>query len=375
MKIAVSSTTKIPSETANSIQVLMACQGLVQNGHEIRLWVPKLRTTSFESLRKFYGLTCKAFQIHTLPSFKYLYRMDFSVLAVLRAFLWNADLIYTWTVQIAAIASMAGATTVFEVHDLPSGKSGVRWFRVFIRSKTPKRLVFITNELKKRVQAQYSELKNEDCLIAPNAVERQAYQNLPGSTEAKKQLGYPESPIVSCSGHLYEGRGADLFLELAKRFPQINFYWFGGNPERTEFYRSEVRNRGLENAVFTGFIPKSELPLVQAASDILIMPYGKKIAGSSGGNSAAICSPMKLFEYLAAGKPILASDLPVIREILNSESAVFCEPDNPDSWTEGLTKLLNDPNLRESLSAAALKESQKYSWQQRAESIISFINR
>jgi glycosyltransferase involved in cell wall biosynthesis len=375
MKIAVSSTSKIPSETANSIQVLMVCQGLIQNGHEIRLWVPELHVKSFESLRKSYGLTCKSFKIHTIPSFKWLNRWEFSILSISRAFFWNADLVYTWTIQIALLAAIAGETTVFEVHDIPSGKLGTRCFRSYIRSDTSKRLVFISHELKNQVQAKFPDLKNEDCVIASNGVELEDYQNLPDSLEAKKQLGYPETTIVSCSGHLYAGRGTDLFLELAKRFPQINFYWFGGNPEQVEFYRSEARNRSLENVVFTGFIPKSELPLAQAASDILIMPYGKKIAGSSGGDSAAICSPMKLFEYLAAGKPILSSDLPVIHEILNSNNALFCEPDNPDSWAEGLTKLLNDPNLRESLSAAALKESQKYSWQKRAESIISFMSR
>ncbi len=373
MKIAVGSTSKIPSETANSIQMIMACQGLVQNGHEIRVWVPDLESTSFEKLRKHYGLICQKFKIHSLVSFRYFKRLDFSASMILRAFLWNPDLVYTWTIPVAAFAAFLGATIVLEVHDIPTGKLGTALFNSFIRSDADKRLVFVSNELQRRVKERFPNLKDGECVIAPNGVELQDYQDLPDTAEAKRQLGFPEGMIVSCSGHLYAGRGVDLFLEMARRFPSVHFYWFGGNSEQVSFYSRQAAENGLENVVFTGFIPKSELPLAQAASDILIMPYGKNIAGSSGGDSAAICSPMKMFEYLAAGKPILTSDLPVIHEVLNTETAVFCEAENTDSWAEALQTLLADPALRESLSASARKESLKHSWQQRAEQITAFM--
>lgn len=371
MKIAVSSTSKIPSETANSIQVLMACQGMVENGHEVRLWVPHLKVNRFEALRRHYGLTCRAFRLYELPSLKFLHRIDFSILTILRTFFFNPTYEYTWNIQIATFAAWVGCSSIFEAHDIPSGKWGVRWFRYYIQSSTPKKVVFISHELKKRVCQIFPELKEEDCLVAPNGVNLEDYQSLPSTADAKKEMDFPDKLVVSCCGHLYAGRGTDLFLELAKRFPEASFCWFGGNAEDVANYRSKAEKLGLENVFFTGFIPKSELPLALAASDIVLMPYGREIAGSSGGNSADICSPMKMFEYMAAGKPIISSDLPVIHEVLNANTALFCEPENIESWTDGVKKLLDDPSLRESLASAAFEESKKYSWKQRQEKILS----
>ena len=78
---------------------------------------------------------------------------------------------------------------------------------------------------------------------------------------------------------------------------------------------------GIKNVHLTGFVPNEELPLYQAACDILLMPYEEAIAGSSGGDTARFASPMKAFEYMAAGRPILSSDLPVFREVLDEAFA------------------------------------------------------
>ncbi len=375
MKIAVSSTSKVPSETANSIQMMLACQGLVQNGHEVRLWVPDLERVSFNVLRKHYGLTVDKFRIHSLLSLPFLNRLDFSLSMILRAFFWNPAVVYTWTIPVAAMGGFLGATIVLEIHDVPCGKLGTSMFNYFIGSDADKRVVFISEALKQRVQEQFPKLKDAECVVAPNGVEPADYENLPDTAAAKQEMGFHDGMIVSCSGHLYAGRGVELFMELARRFPQVHFYWFGGNPDEAAAYRQQVADKGQDNVFFTGFIPRSELPLAQKASDILLMPYGKAIAGSSGGDSAAICSPMKMFEYLAAGKPILTSDIPVIHEVLNSENAIFCEPENVDSWAAALARVLEDPALRESLSNAALQESKKYSWKERAARILSFAKR
>ena len=96
------------------------------------------------------------------------------------------------------------------------------------------------------------------------------------------------------------------------------------------------------------------------------MPYGKQIAGSGGGNSAEICSPMKMFEYMAEGRCILSSDLPVIHEVLDESCAVFCAPEDTGSWERGLRMVLDRPELRERLGAEAKRRSARYTWQNRA---------
>jgi glycosyltransferase involved in cell wall biosynthesis len=107
------------------------------------------------------------------------------------------------------------------------------------------------------------------------------------------------------------------------------------------------------------------------------MPYERAIAGSSGGNSAEICSPMKMFDYLACGRAILTSDLPVIHEVLNQANACFCPPPPGDlpAWTRALAGLLQDAPRRQALAAQAHLDSRRYSWQARArQALEGFIN-
>ena len=97
------------------------------------------------------------------------------------------------------------------------------------------------------------------------------------------------------------------------------------------------------------------------------MPYGKVIGISSGGgNSAAISSPLKMFEYLAAGRAIITSDLPVFHEVLNEQNAVFCPPEDVPAWTAAVRALLDDPVRREALASQARQDSLRYSWTERA---------
>jgi glycosyltransferase involved in cell wall biosynthesis len=116
----------------------------------------------------------------------------------------------------------------------------------------------------------------------------------------------------------------------------------------------------------TGFVENRSLPLYQAAAEVLLMPYERRITGSSGGNSVDYCSPMKMFEYMACGRAIVSSDLPVIREVLNEGNAVLCAPEEVDAWAQALRALIADPVRRIALGEAAKRDVQSYTWIGRA---------
>jgi glycosyltransferase involved in cell wall biosynthesis len=159
--------------------------------------------------------------------------------------------------------------------------------------------------------------------------------------------------------------------DLAKTFPGVNFLWVGGAPPAVEEWRGRLASQGLTNVSLTGFVENTRLPLYQAAADVLLMPYERVIEGSSGGNSAEICSPMKMFEYMAAGRAILSSDLPVLHEVLDTDTAIFCPPEEPSAWERALSGLLENPLAREAMGRRAALAVEQYTWLSRAAKILA----
>jgi len=207
-------------------------------------------------------------------------------------------------------------------------------------------------------------------MIAPDGVDLERYTSLPDPDTTRRQVGLPAALTVLCTGHLYEGRGADLFLALARKFPLVSFVWVGGRLADVETWKGRAAAQALNNVLFTGFVPNERIPLYQAAADVLLMPYQSTVATSSGGNTAAVCSPMKMFEYMAAGRAILTSDLPVLREVLDETTAVFCPADQVEAWEPVLTNLLADETKRQALGQRAHQAVERYSWIERARRVL-----
>jgi len=159
-------------------------------------------------------------------------------------------------------------------------------------------------------------------------------------------------------------------LALASVLPQVTFLLIGGEPEDVSTLREKVANLSLENVILTGFIPNADLPIYQAACDLFLMPYQNEVAASSGGDIARYLSPMKLFEYLACGRAILSSDLPVLREVLNSQNAVLLPPADIQAWAAAIHSLWIDPQARRWLGEQAKIDAGRYTWEGRAVRVL-----
>jgi glycosyltransferase involved in cell wall biosynthesis len=369
MKIAVISASQVPSGTANSIQVMKVCQSLAQAGHEVCLWLPGSQSTTWPALAEHYGLTT-SFEVRWLPAWPSLRRYDFAYFALRRARAWGAEAIYTWVLQAALFTLWQGLPLLLELHDRPSGKIGPWLYRQVARHKGRKRLLFITRALLQALEKEQGvALPEGEAVIAPDGVDIERYAGLPAPEAARRQLGLPPGLTAGYTGHLYPGRGADQLVALAKRFPEINFLWVGGRPADVEYWRVQIAMLGLANVRLTGFVPNQRIPLYQAAADVLLMPYEEVITGSSGGNTAEVCSPMKMFEYMAAGRAILSSDLPVLREVLNEGNALLCPPPpaGEAAWEAAFSRLISDETLRKRLSSQARRDVEEYAWLTRAE--------
>src|SRR5678815_4209902 len=275
MNIVAIAGSTIPSDTANSIQVMKACAALVQLGHNLTLIVPEASNvksqTSKVDLKSHYGLQ-QDFSIEWLSSAS---RRMFTWQSVQRARALKPDLLYTWFPQSAVFGLLYKIPTIFEIHIQPTGVLGPAWHQAFAKISGHKRLVSITQALIDKLDHNYNiRLKADEVVIAPNGVDLERFASLPATPElARGQLNFPSAPTVMCTGHLYAGRGADLFLALAKSIPQAHFVWVGGRPEDVASWKGRAETQNIPNLTFTGFIPNQNLPLYQAAADILLMPY------------------------------------------------------------------------------------------------------
>lgn len=368
MKIVAMAGSQIPSDTANSIQVMKACNALTQLGHDLTLIVPRYSTLhrppSTVNLKSHYGIQ-EDFPIEWIASPS---RRLFTFQSVQRARVHKPGILYTWFPQSAVFGLLYRIPTVYEVHLQPTGALGPAWHRAFAMLRGRKRLASITQALVDVLERDHKiRFKPGEVVIAPNGVDLERFASLPDPVTARQTLNLPNAPTVMCTGHLYAGRGADLFLALAKEIPHARFVWVGGRPEDVNTWKQ----RATRNTIFTGFIPNQDLPLYQSAADILLMPYSRSITGSSGtADSASVASPMKMFEYMAAGRAIVTSDLPVIREVLNEKNAVFCEPDEVGKWKVEIEGLLADEPRRVELGRQAREDVEGYTWLAREERVL-----
>ena len=369
MRIVCISASQVPSDTANSIQVMKVCQAFTQIGHEVILLVPGRQPDGFMpvDMQKHYGLQT-LFNVEWVMARN---RRQFPWVATQHARRLGADLIYAWPMQAATLGLLRKVPAMLELHDLPSGTFGPLWFEFFLTLKGQKRLLPITKALRTAVEQKYRPLPGEQVVLAPDGVDFERYTSLPVPAAARREAGLPSNTTVLCTGHLYEGRGAALFLSLAGKFPQASFVWVGGRPTDVENWKKQASDAALANVTFAGFVPNASIPLYQAAADVLLMPYQETVATSSGGNTASICSPMKMFEYMATGRAILTSDLPVLHEVLDDSMAVFCPSSDQQAWEAALGNLLADDKRRQALGQCARLNAEKYSWVKRAERILA----
>lgn len=150
----------------------------------------------------------------------------------------------------------------------------------------------------------------------------------------KKLLADGREKLVVYSGALSKFKGIDLLIDVAKELPQIQFVLAGGNASQVQDYQQLAREKLVQNVTFLGYLPQNELSSLLQASDILAHPH-------CAGKEASFTSPLKLFDYMASGTPIVATEIPPLMEFKSSPAvAAWCEADNPKAFAQSLEQVL-----------------------------------
>jgi glycosyltransferase involved in cell wall biosynthesis len=223
--------------------------------------------------------------------------------------------------------------------------------------------VSITQKLKDLFQEQG--IASDRILVAADGVDLERFNVRETQEECRNKLGLPiDKKIVLYTGHLYDWKGTQVLAQASDLLP-AEIYFVGGTKEDVQDFK--VKDPNLKIKII-GHRPYSEIPCWLRAADVLVLPNSGKEEISKHWTS-----PLKLFEYMAASKPIVASDLPSIREILNKDNAILVAPDNPEALAEGINKALTDKGLSARISVLAYEGVKNYTWQKRAEKVLKFI--
>jgi glycosyltransferase involved in cell wall biosynthesis len=257
----------------------------------------------------------------------------------------------------------------WEAHDLPQGRVA----RLALRRLLPllRGVIPISDGLREELSA--LGLPPDALLVAPDAVDLDRFASLPTRSAARGALGLPlEARIVVYTGHLYRWKGAHT-LALASRHlpPDVTVYVVGGTPADVTAFRAFVAEEALENVRVVGYVPPVEVPVWLVAADALALPNSAAEA-----ISARYTSPLKLFEYMAAGRPIVASDLPSLKEVLaDGVNARLVRPDDPVALAAGLAAVLADPAAGAALAEQATRDVAGRTWHARAAAVRDFVDR
>lgn len=374
MKIVYLSSSAIPSQAASSIHVMKMSQAFSKNGHDLTLIAPHRPDikNDIDDVYSYYDVDpCFKIERVSWPKLSSVGRFISNYLMGAKAAQQNPDIVYGRTVIGCYFASRHGIETTFESHGpIDQGRfSQIQkfFFNRLISQQHSNNLVVISDSLREYYSNQYPHL-SEGILVAHDGADP-----VDESTQPMKFENSEERLQVGYIGHLYQGRGMDIIAEMARQCQWAHFHIIGGEPEDVQFWHSNLD--GISNITFYGFLPPNELDQYRLAFDVQVAPYQRNLETRGGRNTVNWMSPLKIFEYMAAGRAILASDLPAIREILSDgETALLCEPDDSTEWINALTKLSKNQELRNKLGKRAKNEfTMNYTWRVRAEKISSEI--
>lgn len=377
MKILSLADTRFPIERANGVQTMATCHALAERGHDVRLVVRPDTTRPARDPFVFYGLAPTArLRVDAIGGAGGARgrRATFLLSAIAAATGADADVVYTRDLGLAALLLRLPASrrppVVYESHGIAAVVAAeMPKLLGAAAAPTPAKLarlesregrvwrgsgafVTITAALRDDLAARYG--ARDRVFVIPDGAHAPADLQTRGDA---RTVGY--------AGHLYPWKGVDIFVRALALAPALRGLIVGGHPGEKDRDRIDalVRELGLQDRVtITGLVQPHEVAPRLAHAGILVLP------NTATAISERYTSPLKLFEYLWMDRPIVASNLPSIREVVtHGISAWLVPPSDPSALAKGIEHIAGNVDLAARLGAAARTLAPSYSWSARAE--------
>lgn len=374
MKITYIANIRMPTEKAHGIQIIKMCEALSKKGQEVTLVVPRRRNNIKESPFSFYNVK-NNFKIITLPCLDLIdygragyvvQSVLFAILASFYIFIKRPNLVYSrHSLPLFFSSFLLRIPFFYEVH-VPRYN-----FSVKRAVKKCSSLIVISNGLKKLMIERG--VPPQKIVVAPSGVEIKDFDIGLSLGEAKDKVNLPKNKFTigyfgSFKTMGYEKGLKIVFESLKKIRNRVMFVAIGGGSQDVKVYKELAEKMGvLDQVVLGDRLGTEKLAIFQAACDVLIMPFPKEA------HYTTYMSPVKMFEYMASRRPIIASDLPSIREVLSEESCFFTKSGDSADLAKTIDFVASNPEEAKRKTDLAFKNVADYTWGKRVEKIFKSI--
>lgn len=365
MKIVYATRATVPFASAASTNTMRMCECLADLGHDVTLAIGAKfwrRNPSNEDVWKFYGVEPR---FHIQRFFEFPRCGMWFDSAIVRKAASQRSLLYARYIRILPAALRASVPTILEIHSLPA-RDGLETLRRVSEDPNLLGVVVLTEALRRDLKSAMNAALDDKLLVAADAVNPRRFANADTSNRCPVTAGYV--------GSFYPGKGLEVILPLAERCKDVDFQIFGGTPELISRYSQA--SVATPNLKWHGYVPPAEMASRFNCFQIALLPNQPVVTIAKRDNIGRYTSPMKLFEYMAAGKAIVASDLPVLREVLTDRvNALLVPHDDIKAWAEAVHLLKNNAELRHSLSSRARSDAiEMYSYEARFRRILGLYD-
>lgn len=360
MRILYAFPERLPFERARSYQAIRTASALAESGVEVVLMHPpgKVEPFKYYGLRRPDGLSVEQIS-RALPW--PLSGIDSNFLFCKRVIRRMRDLpafdaVFVRHLKLAALLLRFGERVpmIYEAHEVfsdtaPTHKRARRGVQEQEIVKNAAALVANSGETAKRLTELYGRARRIE--IIPNGVD--VSETIPAKdwAEARRRIVY--------AGSLFPWKGVDDLVAAGAWLSGYRVEIIGGDDEEISRLKASVPAGGAEFA-FWGRLPHKEVISRLDASCVAVLP-------NRNDPDSVFTSPIKLFEYMASGCAVVASDLSALREILGENDVAWSQPGNPESLARAILSIASNPAAAEAMGGRLREMSRNYSWSIRGE--------
>lgn len=372
--------TRLPTEKAHGLALMKLSEAFAQAGALVEVVAPKLWTRSGKDPFQYYG-------VNNIFSITYLFSLDLLPLRFMRPLLYliqvttfsfhafvhvqrllktnqQRTVIFSHDYIPLYFLSFLPTPFYYDIHHFPGSN--------FMYRRVMKMACGFSVQTKWKIEELQKKfgISPDKITYWPNGTDVELFASTISKEEARERLEIKiKGPVAMYTGQFFGWKGVETFIaSIAHMPPEITYLCVGGTPEDTETLRQKTVEAHDKRVVFVPFQRRHTMPMWLRSADVLVLPNtGKQKV------SRYYTSPMKLFEYMASGRPIVSSRLPSIEEIVDDTLVYFAEADNPQSFAEQITQALAD-GAESTRAVHARKEAQMYTWKKRAEVLLSHMD-